>query len=251
MKNKVLVIGDSCDDIFVYGECKRLNPEAPTPVFNPIREIRYDGMAANLFNNLISLDCHVDFVTNPEKIIKKRLVEEKSNYILIRIDEEPSLTPLKLQDDFISNLKLYDAVVVSDYNKGFLNEETLETIFENSFLSFIDTKKNFGSWIRKASFIKVNESEYNNPNHDKAIMKEISHKLIVTLGGNGCKFNEKIYPTSKSDIIDVVGAGDSFFAGFISTYINSKDIDTSISFANMCGTYAVKQKGITTLNNMV
>ena len=32
---KILVIGESCLDIFQYGDCKRLCPEAPVPVFNP------------------------------------------------------------------------------------------------------------------------------------------------------------------------------------------------------------------------
>ena len=35
--NKILVIGDSCTDIFIYGECNRICPEAPVPVFNPIK----------------------------------------------------------------------------------------------------------------------------------------------------------------------------------------------------------------------
>ena len=29
---KVLLIGDSCTDEYVYGSCERLNPEAPVPI---------------------------------------------------------------------------------------------------------------------------------------------------------------------------------------------------------------------------
>ena len=36
---KVLIIGDSCKDIFIYGKVKRLTPEAPVPVFNPTKEL--------------------------------------------------------------------------------------------------------------------------------------------------------------------------------------------------------------------
>ena len=32
---KILVIGDSCHDVFVYGKCDRICPEAPVPVFTP------------------------------------------------------------------------------------------------------------------------------------------------------------------------------------------------------------------------
>ena len=41
---KILVIGDSCTDIFRYGEVNRLAPEAPVPVIKPDREISNPGM---------------------------------------------------------------------------------------------------------------------------------------------------------------------------------------------------------------
>ena len=31
---KILLIGDSCTDEYVYGTCDRLNPEAPVPILN-------------------------------------------------------------------------------------------------------------------------------------------------------------------------------------------------------------------------
>ena len=34
---KVLLIGDSCVDRYVYGDAKRLSPEAPVPVLDYIR----------------------------------------------------------------------------------------------------------------------------------------------------------------------------------------------------------------------
>ncbi len=36
----VLVIGDSCEDIFVYGNIIRLSPEAPVPILQPIKETK-------------------------------------------------------------------------------------------------------------------------------------------------------------------------------------------------------------------
>ena len=41
----ILVIGESCLDVFMYGECKRLCPEAPVPVFNPTHKVENGGMA--------------------------------------------------------------------------------------------------------------------------------------------------------------------------------------------------------------
>ena len=56
MAYKVLVIGEKCLDRFVYGECLRLSPEAPVPVFRPIYETTNLGMAANVVANLVSSD---------------------------------------------------------------------------------------------------------------------------------------------------------------------------------------------------
>ena len=39
----VLIVGDSCKDVFIYGDITRLSPEAPVPVFNPRRTIENDG----------------------------------------------------------------------------------------------------------------------------------------------------------------------------------------------------------------
>ena len=49
---KVLVVGDSCKDKFIYGECKRICPEAPVPVFKSLRTVESGGMAMNVCNNL-------------------------------------------------------------------------------------------------------------------------------------------------------------------------------------------------------
>jgi len=42
---KILLIGDSCIDKYVYGDAKRLSPEAPVPVLNYIRTTKTEGMA--------------------------------------------------------------------------------------------------------------------------------------------------------------------------------------------------------------
>ena len=66
---KILVIGDVCDDVFIYGVCERLCPEAPVPVFKPTKSTRNLGMAGNVYNNLLSLDVNlVDIVSNKEKM---------------------------------------------------------------------------------------------------------------------------------------------------------------------------------------
>ena len=66
----ILVIGDSCKDVFIYGETVRLSPEAPVPVLNPLTEISNDGMAKNVVNNVESLQANVHSITNKNSIRK-------------------------------------------------------------------------------------------------------------------------------------------------------------------------------------
>ena len=49
---KILVIGDSCQDVFIYGKCERLCPDAPVPVFIPLKTKKIGGMAFNVYENI-------------------------------------------------------------------------------------------------------------------------------------------------------------------------------------------------------
>ena len=76
---KILVIGDSCTDVFIYGSCNRLAPEAPVPIFEPIKTVTNDGMAGNVVANLRKLGVgNVELITNREQITKTRYVENKN-----------------------------------------------------------------------------------------------------------------------------------------------------------------------------
>ena len=65
---KILVIGDSCIDKFIYCEINRICPEAPVPILKPLYETTNEGMAGNVVANLKSLGAEVDLVTNPSQI---------------------------------------------------------------------------------------------------------------------------------------------------------------------------------------
>ena len=83
---KILVIGDSCKDVHIYGKSERLCPDAPVPIFIPLFTKTNRGMAGNVYNNLKSLGMDCDLITNDREITKTRYVEEKTNYIIIRVD---------------------------------------------------------------------------------------------------------------------------------------------------------------------
>ena len=228
---KVLLIGDSCIDKYVYGEVKRLNPEAPVPVLNYTRSISTEGMAWNVFNNLNAFGVDVDMVTNDETIIKTRYVDEKSNQQILRVDEENEVQQLEFEftDD------QYDALVISDYDKGFITQDKLIEL-SSRFVGpvFVDTKKNT---IPEGVFVKINEIEFEKLSHYNP------DNLIITRGGKGTEYRGKLYPAEKVNVFDVVGAGDTFLAALVVGYIQSKSIQTAIPIANKAAAVAVSHTG--------
>ena len=228
---KVLLIGDSCTDVFVYGDVKRLNPEAPVPILEPKREKRTEGMAWNVYNNLNALGVYIDMITQDEDITKTRYIHETSNQQILRLDEEPKVTPL---DDEVLDGK-YDALVISDYDKGFITQTKLFELCNNfDGPIFIDTKK---IAVPGNAFIKVNEYEF------KKITHFIPDNMVITKGGEGTEYKGKLYPAEKVKVFDVVGAGDTFLAALTYGYLKYGSIEEAIPLANKAAAIAVSHTG--------
>lgn len=241
---RVLVIGDSCTDVFIYGNIERICPEAPVPVLNPTRKVENGGMAKNVKSNLEALGLEVDIITNKNDIKKVRYIDEKSNQMVLRVDEHDYCQPVDLNLLDFEDDK-YQAIIISDYCKGFLSEENIKHIcnYDNV---FIDTKKNIDNWILSADFIKINELEYKR-NKKKLSSDEFKEKLIVTLGSDGCRYNNQRFKVDKVSVSDVSGAGDTFMAGLVAEYVKSKNIYKSIDFAQQCSIKVVSQLGVATV----
>ena len=231
---KVLLIGDSCEDRYFYGDVKRLNPEAPVPILEYKRGVTSKGMVLNVRENLMSFGVEVYLSTHPEEIIKTRYIDEKSNQQIMRYDEEPEITPISFEfpDEWKTT---YDALVISDYDKGFITQEKLFEL-SNWFQGpvFIDTKK---ICIPGNAFIKVNESEF------KKITHFIPDNMIITKGGEGTEYQGKLYPAEKVNVFDVVGAGDTFLAALTYGYLKYGRIEEAIPLANKAAAVAVSHRG--------
>ena len=229
---KVLLIGDRCTDKYIYGDVKRLNPEAPVPVLNYKRVEVREGMCWNVYNNLGSFGVKVDMITHEEEIIKTRYIDENTKQQILRLDEEVFINPMSSDD--IPNEK-YDAIVISDYNKGFVTQESLYGIIYNAKCPvFIDSKKD--DLPKKGCFIKINESESQK-------LKGKYDNLIVTLGQNGAKYKDKLYPTKKVETRDIIGAGDTFLSALVYGYLKCGTIEKAIPFANLASAIAVSHSG--------
>lgn len=230
---KVLLIGDSCIDEYIYGNCERLNPEAPVPILNfNRREIRH-GMASNVKENLKSFGIDVYMITNKEKIVKTRYVDEKHNHQILRMDIEEQISPMKF-DICYEN---YDLIVISDYDKGFVTQHDLFKIVSNSNIPvFIDSKKTI--LPQSNCFIKINDSEYK-----KLENAHIHENIIVTKGSLGATYKQNLYPGERVNVFDVVGAGDTFLSALVYFYLKCGTIEKSIPYANKAASIAVQNFG--------
>ena len=233
-KFKILLIGDKGVDIYTYGRVNRISPEAPVPIFNPSRHISKPGMADNVRANLEALGCEVSFL-HGEVSEKERLIDERSKQQIIRIDRDIISTPITFETDIP---KVYDAIVVSDYNKGTISYELIEELIETGIPVFVDTKKTDLKRMQGA-WVKINELEYSK-------IKSECTGLIVTKGSNGAeaKWHDIKELAVEVEVADITGAGDTFLAALAYNYLTTQNLQKAIAFANKASSITVQHVGV-------
>ncbi len=228
---KVLLIGDSCIDEYVYGVCERLNPEAPVPILRETRVETQKGMAWNVRENLMSFGMDVYILTQEEQIVKRRFIDERYNQQILRVDVEKDSKPL----DYDLPQEYFDALVISDYDKGFITSSRIFDLAEKfDGPVFIDSKKRH--LPVEHAFIKINEEEYSKLSYK-------SENLIVTKGSKGADYQGKNYPAVGVSVFDVCGAGDTFLSALVYFYLLYGKIDKAIPYANKAAAIAVTHFG--------
>lgn len=237
----VLVVGELCRDETYYCNVSRLSPEAPVPVADLVWKSIADGMAGNVNANLKAFGIDTTFFHQrlSQHINKTRYVDVKSGQHLLRADStHPNITPFEVS--CIEDITIYDAIVISDYNKGFVtyeNVQQLRTLFKGPIL--IDSKKDDLAQF-EGCIVKINELEY-----ERAI--SIPRSTIVTLGSKGAMYDGTMYPSEQVKMFDVCGAGDTFLAGLTYKMLQGEPIGPCIEFANKCAGIAVQHSGTYTL----
>lgn len=201
------------------------------PILRYNREEYREGMALNVKNNLKSFGIDPLFITNPEKIVKTRFVDSKSNQQIFRLDEESEVECLGYdlpQDNF-------DALVISDYCKGLLTTQRMFELVEwFDGPIFIDSKK---TCLPDYAYIKINEDEYSK------IEQKDNPNLIITRGSKGAEYGGKNYPGIDVGVYDVCGAGDTFLSALVYFYLLYGKIETAIPYANQAASIAVQNQG--------
>lgn len=233
-KFKILLIGDNCIDQYQYGTVDRISPEAPVPIINYMHTVTKAGMAANVKDNLEKLNCIVDFIHGIKTCVKTRVIDIRTKQHLIRIDQDNPSKPVRVN---YNNLTQYDAIVISDYNKGSVDYDTVENLrYRYNGPIFIDTKKTDLNKF-EGCFVKINQKEF-----DAA--KTFPTDLIVTKGSKGAVYKDQLIPALNIEAFDVCGAGDTFLSALAYQYCNTKDILKAIEFAIKASSVTIQHIGV-------
>jgi rfaE bifunctional protein kinase chain/domain len=267
-KIHLLVVGDLMLDRFIWGDVERLSPEAPVPVLRVCSESSRLGGAANVIHNVRSLGAQVTAcgVVGADEagktltddlgrigastsgvfadreihsIQKTRIIARPSHQQIVRLDRENHQAirdaTLKRICQFILNrASRFDAIVVSDYGKGVVHEELLNSLASlaanKDVRIVIDPKRENYRCYQRPSLITPNKEEASDASgiaiRDDRTLSLAGRRLLqmwrakavlITRGPEGMSLfrprqADQDFPTQPREIFDVTGAGDTVVA---------------------------------------
>jgi D-beta-D-heptose 7-phosphate kinase / D-beta-D-heptose 1-phosphate adenosyltransferase len=271
----VLVIGDAMLDVYINGASSRLSPEAPVPVVDVASTVRVPGGACNTAHSVRALGASVSLASvigvdedggcliamleksgidhsgvglqsDRQTITKTRVTSEK--HIHVRYDEGTaaqisSASEAKLIAYLESHFNSFDAIIVSDYDKGLFTPPLIRCLARlrriyGKFIA-IDSKRLSVFNIVMPSFVKPNykeaidlvrlpgqQQDRVNQLHasgDVLFAQTRAQIIAVTLDAEGAlifhgsrKFCEIAAPVVANPA--VTGAGDTFISLFSLSY---------------------------------
>lgn len=249
---KVLVFGDVIIDKYIYGTSTRISPEAPVPVITYKNEKETLGGAGLVYENLKRLGVDVTLLeTEQPRSVKTRIICD-GHYITRIDDDKDADSNAVLVNVLKSNFSQYDYVILSDYNKGVLDNATqiIKHINSQGCKVIVDPKRN-ASEYKDAWLVKPNCNEFHDLGFDEwqgnIITTNAGDEVIATI--DNTEYNVSV---EKVEVSDVTGAGDCFLAGFV--YGLTKDygykkcleiaIKGSTESVKHAGTYILKQEDL-------
>lgn len=287
---KVVVVGDIMLDHFIYGDVDRISPEAPVPVVAFQKEKFVPGGAANIAANIAALggvplmvgmvghdasgksvleklrEMGVDtsYVIKKERVntIEKIRIVARGQQI-VRLDKEAINRPSDKDEAYFINIlpqviKEGDAVVLSDYAKGFITPN----IAQSAILCAIKLKKSVLVGTKSKIVDHFKGATLATPNHKEAevisevedmkqaalvIQKKLGSKVLITQGKNGMTLfedkKELHFPTKAREVVDVVGASDTVSASLATALAAGVPLYDAITIANHAAGIVVGKAG--------
>lgn len=298
----VLVAGDFMIDRYIEGDVSRISPEAPVPVVsvNNIREAL--GGAGNVINNIIALGGHARAVTclgndaegdliitmlnecgantefvcrNDETVTIQKTRVVSSHQQFLRYDQE-KIAPVSHKCIFQlaeNESKLFsevDILLISDYGKGFITEESAQFLISaalrHNIKIVVDPKgKNYEKY-RGATVCTPNLKELRDASGEKADTEEnllyAAEKISSTFGIDnivvtrsekgmslipGTKAKKDDFPAIAKEVSDVTGAGDTVISVMALAIANNFPFSECCILANQAASVVVSKYGAATV----
>ncbi|MCH7691020.1 MAG: D-glycero-beta-D-manno-heptose-7-phosphate kinase [candidate division Zixibacteria bacterium] len=298
---RVLILGDIMLDEYMYGSVDRISPEAPVPVVNISSSKILLGGAANVAANICSLGgealllgtvgndeaaIKISQLLKSEKIsddllvtdltrrttIKTRIIAHSQQIVRADREDRHEVNPDIEKEIFSRFMSVADdiqAVIVSDYGKGVINQSLLEKLMsvclqKNIFVA-VDPKETHFNNYQRVSLITPNHHEagfaYGRRIHNekdllevgKGLLKRLQAKsILITRGPDGMSlFTEDSEPTHiptfAKKVYDVTGAGDTVIAVFVAATCAGADLVESAIVANAGAGLTVGEIGTATV----
>lgn len=264
---KICVVGDLMLDRFIYGDTERISPEAPVPVVTIEKEVSTLGGAGNLASNIAALDGHILLAgsVGDDRTAEELLQELRDRNIdvsgvvkdrnkpttekirlmsrgqqVVRIDKESlDCIDKKIEKQVInflsSNIKDCEAIVISDYAKGFITKSLVRAMVNISKKYRIpviaDTKPEHILYFKNVHLITPNYKEAsimarsNDVRSAGSILQKMLRcNVLITRGSEGMTIFEgnrtENLPAQAKEVFDVMGAGDTV-AGLVTLSLAS------------------------------
>jgi D-beta-D-heptose 7-phosphate kinase/D-beta-D-heptose 1-phosphate adenosyltransferase len=292
----IIIIGDVMLDINYNSQVTRNAPEADIPIYNILDTNYILGGAGNVAHNLKNLGANVELVgligndtygTIIKKNLESKQIDHKlfidnrntiqknriflNNELNVRFDIEDTYDISNVIENevihYITNKGKIDAIIISDYDKGFVTEYLCQKVIkyanENNIPTFVDPKlKNFFKYkdcfLFKPNIVEA-EKLTNCKNLDiiiNSIKSSINCKnLLITRGKEGMILNSttnKIEHDSIINLVDVTGAGDIVLSVLVYIFLRGGDLLKACKVANyvagksvgVIGNYTISQNDI-------
>ena len=294
-KARILVAGDLMLDRYWHGATSRISPEAPVPVVGISEVEERAGGAGNVALNINALggrssllsltgndepasvlkalleknniDCHFVTVEGSSTVTKLRIISRQQQ--LIRLDFEDGFVnsdSSSIEEVFRQQLDQIDAVILSDYGKGTLDDVSglIDMARDKGKPVLIDPKGRDFNRYRHATVITPNLAEFeavSGPCKDEetlvdkgmAALEEFDlTALLITRGEQGMTLLHRDaepfhLPTHAREVFDVTGAGDTVIATLAAGLAAGLDYSGATRLANHAAGVVVGKLGTATV----
>jgi len=293
---KIGVIGDLMLDQFVWGDVERISPEAPIPVVLINKETYALGGAANTANNVVASGGNVFLVgiigedvagkklfhrlqmnninTKGVVVLPDKPTTQKTRIIagtqqIVRVDKEKTNYLNKQVEQKVINfinsyLKEWDALVITDYGKGFITESLISKVKELTqkyYRPIIGDIKPAAHipYFKNITLLTPNQKEASEISGTKdvtimgkIIQKQLKCNVLITRGADGMTLfenNKNIhFPTKAKEVFDVVGAGDTIAALISLSLASGANLKEAAVIANHAAGIVVGKIGTATVS---